>query len=408
MDDATPTGPKQNAGRSGMGRWRRLLIPHLALWILGGAFLRIAVVPAEDCPPVTASQVRTAAEAAGDWLVRGLDEDGRYLYGYDRADDEINGDYNIVRHGGTTMSLYQLAELADDRFFDAAERGLQWLLERTIETGEGATAVADRGDARLGTTAFVVVALTMRRRITGDTSFDDLMRRMGNFMLGQRDGRGGLLALWSPSLGAPVPDIYGPFATGEAVWALAELGATFPGEGWAEAALPTMDYLASGERERREGYLARLPDHWAGYALEALNRSGLDAPYADYTERLTGYFSMRLRFEAQRTGKGINLWVRWFPGPPAGVGTAGEAMGALYQLASREARFAHLAPDIRERLACMGGFMVDRQVQAATATGPRPELEDGAWFYRDYTQVDGQQHVISALLGAALAMEDDS
>jgi len=45
--------------------------------------------------------------------------------------------------------------------------------------------------------------------------------------------------------------------------------------------------------------------------------------------------------------------------------------------------------------------MVERQVSASEAEGlPSPSLAEGAWFYRDYTQMDGQQHVLSALLAA--------
>ena len=369
--------------------------------------IRIAVVPAELCPPATPEQVRAAAAAAGDWLVRGLDEHGRFLYGYDRASDEINEDYSIVRHGGATVALYQLTAQVGERYFEPAESALAWLLELEAETGPDASAIIEPfQDARLGTTAFAIVALLERRSITGDTSHDARLRRLGRFILGQRDASGGLLAFWSRSSSAPVEDAYGPFATGEALWALGELDAAFPGEGWAEAALPTMRYLASGDRERREGYLARLPDHWAAYALESLDAAFVDQELVEYARRLAGYFSLRLRFEAQRRGEGINLWVRWYPGPPAGVGTAGEAMGALYELAERDRRLADLLPDIRERLACMGGFMVERQVDAIVAGQyQRPAATEGAWFYRDYTQVDGQQHVISALLGAARAME---
>jgi hypothetical protein len=389
---------------------RRLLLPHLAVWIVGATLIRIAVVPAENCPPATAGQIEASAIAAGDWLARGIGADGRFVYGYDRAAEEVNTDYSIVRHGGTTVALYQLTERVDRRFLPAAETGLAWMLDRVVDTADDASAVTDVGaDARLGTTAFAIVALTQRRALTAEARYDDLMRRLGRFVLGQRDPGGGLLAFWRWADRRPVPGLHGPFATGEALWALAELDQAFPGEGWGEAAVPILHYLASGERERREGYLSRLPDHWAAYALEALDPQLLDNELIAYARRLAGYFSLRLRFEAQRTGDGVNLLVRWHPGPPAGVGTAGEAMGALYQLAQREARLADLVPEIRDRLACMGGFMVERQVDAIEASSAsQPGLVEGAWFYRDYTQVDGQQHVISALLGAVNALEDDS
>lgn len=385
---------------------RRLLFPHLALWVLGASVLRVAIVPPEICPPATAQQVHTAATAAGDWLVRGMREDARFVYGYDRDADVVNEAYNIVRHGGATVALYQLAAELDERFLAGAESALGWMLERVVDTGAGASAVANpRADASLGTTGFAIVALTLRREITGDPSYDDLMRRFGRFILGQRDGDA-LLSTWDWNTRIPVPGLYGPFATGEALWALAELDQVMPGEGWAEAALPTLRYLASGERERSEGYLARLPDHWAAYALEALDPDLLDAELVAYARRLASYFSMRLRFESQRTGEGINLLVRWYPGPPAGVGTAGEAMGALHTLAIREERLSDLASGMSDRLSCMAGFMLDRQVDVSEAqAGPRPDLTEAAWFYRDYTQVDGQQHVISSLIGAARAIE---
>jgi hypothetical protein len=50
--------------------------------------------------------------------------------------------------------------------------------------------------------------------------------------------------------------------------------------------------------------------------------------------------------------------------------------------------------------------MAARQETSATGAGdPRPRLVEGAWFYRGYTQMDDQQHVISALLAALEVFE---
>jgi hypothetical protein len=146
-----------------------------------------------------------------------------------------------------------------------------------------------------------------------------------------------------------------------------------------------------------------LPDHWAAYALEAAGPARLDDRLVDYARRLAGYFSLRLRIEAQRTGEGLNLWVRWYPGPPAGVGTAAEGMAALWRLATVDSRLADLAPDMAERMACAAGTMAERQVTPAGVVASAVR-EVGAWFYRGYTQVDDQQHVLSGLLGAAQSL----
>jgi hypothetical protein len=384
---------------------RRLVVPHLAVWVLGAAVMRVAVVPPEACPPASAADVESAAAAAGEWLVRNLDAEGRFLYGYDLAADEINTDYNIVRHGGAVMSLYQLAAAGHARFLEPADHALRYLLQRRIDH-EDWSAVAEPGRAaQLGTAGFTIVALVQRRRLTADETHDELMRRLGHFVVAQRELDGSLRAYWDRRTEAPIEGSYGPFATGEALWALVELDNTFPGEGWWEAGEPTFTYLASGRRERKEGYLARLPDHWAAYALGAAGPDRLDDSQLDYVRRLAGYFSLRLRIEAQRTGEGVNLAVRWYPGPPAGVGTAAEGLAALERLAYADPRLEDLREDMVERMACAAGTMVERQVDRAAASAmPRPGLAEGAWFYRTYTQVDGQQHVLSGLLGAADAM----
>ncbi len=329
------------------------------------------------------------------------------MYGYDRATDAVNPDYNIVRHAGTTNSLYQLVVADETQFLPAADRALDYLLEFRIDHDSLAMIIEPGDRARLGVAGFLVAGLAQRRASTGEETYDDLMRALGRFILTQQEPDGSIRAFWDPRTEAPSPDQYGPFATGEAVWALVELDNLFPGEGWWEAADKTLHYLADGSREHKEGHLARLPDHWAAYALEAAGADRLDDELIGYARRLAGYFSMRLRLEAQRTGSPVNVLVRGYPGPPSGVGTAAEGMAALYRLAVTDSRLTDLRTDMTERMACSAGTMVQRQVgEAEAAEEPDPGLALGAWFYRSYTQVDDQQHVLSGLLGAEQAMRE--
>ena len=338
--------------------------------------------------------------------MRNMDPSGRFLYGYDVDEDRVNVGYSLVRHGGTVMALFQLVEAGHDQFLEPAGRALDYLLDRVIEHDDW-SAVAEPGrPARVGLAGFVVVSLVKRRAVTGDTSHDDLLRRLGRFIVSQQQPDGSVLAFWDQAAKAPRPDAYGPFATGEALWALVVLDGLFPGEGWWDAAEPTMRYLADGRREEKEGHFARLPDHWAAYALDAAGPDRLDADLVAYVGRLAGYFSLRLRIESQRTGRGINVAVRGHPGPPAGVGTAAEGLAALARLASVDERLADLLPDMVERMRCNAGLMATRQISEVEARRlPRPELAAGAWTYRGYTQVDDQQHVLSGQLGAVVSIE---
>jgi len=83
----------------------------------------------------------------------------------------------------------------------------------------------------------------------------------------------------------------------------------------------------------------------------------------------------------------------------------GELVATLQ--AGRGWSLADVVENIEERIVCTAGFMVQRQETAATASmWPRPGLVQGAWFYRGYTQMDDQQHVLSGLLSAIPVIEE--
>lgn len=383
--------------------FRRRLALHLSVLIVGGAVIRVGVLPAEVCPPVAFAAVEDSIDEAVHWIVSGMGSDGRYTYGYHRGRDEVNPGYNGPRHAGVTMSLYQAhAFTGSTEALAGADRALAYALQGMF-SHEDFTAWDVLGEVNTGANGLLLAALAIRREATGDRRHDDLMRGLGRFLLVQQFPDGSISGYWHRSTASSDP-IYGTYSTGEASWALALIDHAFPGEGWGEAAARTVDYMAT-DRDRREGRLTRLPDHWAAYTISELRPDLLSDSRMDYARQLAGYFGMRLRFEAQRRGDGVNLGLRWFPGPPAGVGTAGEGIGALWTIAA-DPRLADLGPNIEERMLCTAGFMVERQVTAVEAAGgARPELQRGAWFYRGYTQMDDQQHVLSSLLYARALIE---
>jgi hypothetical protein len=371
---------------------------HLSVLVLGAAVVRVAVVPAEVCPPVSADQVAASISSAAEWLERGVQPDGRYLYGYHRDTGVVSAEYNEVRHAGIVMVLYQVyAATHSPEALPAADAGLQRALGHLIEH-DGWTAWAPPGEVTSGGNALLLAGMVYRREATGDTRYDGVMRGIGRFLVTMQFADGSVSSDWHADFG-PIA-AYSLYSTGETAWALALVDRVFPGEGWGEAAVRTIDYMAT-KRDRVEGRLSRLPDHWAAHALADLRPGLLTDSRIEYARRLAGYFSIRLRFESQRLGSGINLLVRWYPGTPAGFGTAGEGMGALRSLADSDARLSDLVGDMGDRIACASALMVGRQVTPdEAAAAAHPELEEGAWFYRGYTQMDDQQHTITSLLEA--------
>lgn len=373
----------------------------LAIWIVGAIALRAFVILPEHCPPIDVASAHASASEAADWIARAQRPDGSYLYEYDaEANAEIPG-YNIVRHAGVTMSLYQFAAEGDDSYLDTADRGLEYMTDRLYRRDDWAAFQDSNGDLPLGASALMLAGLELRRDATGDTSYDSLMRELGRFMQTLQLPDGGFLQIWRPSLDGPLPGLRSKYATGEAFWALAMLHRIFPGEGWDEPVLAVADYLALRRDTVEDQEFPPWPDQWAAYGFAEMPAANLalSDDHVTYVRSLAQRFGLIVRVEAQRTGEGWSKLVRGRQARAAGLGTWVEALTSLDRLAGAEPRLADLRPKIAERAICSAGMLAERQVSAEEAADAvHPEIEQGAWFTEGITRMDDQQHALSGLV----------
>jgi small neutral amino acid transporter SnatA (MarC family) len=378
--------------------WRAGLTLALLLVLVFGVG-----APPERCPTVSPAELRRSAQAAVDWFVRNQEPDGDWLYEYDAEADSVSPEYNEVRHAGVTMGLYQAAAAGLPRALRSADRGTEWALDRLVER-EGWAAFTYDGRTTTGATALLVAGLAIRREATGEARYDDELRRLGRFLLAQAEPSGAVLAEYDPVRGAPKPDLYSKYYTGEAYWALGLLHRTFPGEGWGRAADRIGAYLA-GSRDEVEGNWPPIPDHWAAYGqAETVAFPGRDEPpltdsELDYAREQAGQFGMQARYLGQLFGP----WggpVRGGYEPRGGwFGVVGEALTSWWLTAQADARLADLRGPLAERSTCIAGLAVEEQAGADDARGAdQPERIDGAWFVDGTTRMDDQQHALAGLL----------
>ncbi|MFV1989747.1 MAG: hypothetical protein ACC652_03270, partial [Acidimicrobiales bacterium] len=236
-----------------------------------------------------------------------------------------------------------------------------------------------------------------------DRSYDELIVDLGRFVVAQQEPTGALLAFWDPQTQSPVPGRYGQFATGEAFWALVRLDMTFPDSGFAASKWLSADYIATS-RDKAEGYQWRQPDHWAAYAFADLSRDEvLSESHIAYLRSQAGDFGLMTRYESQRTNADWNQLVRGHQALGAGVGAMGEGLHGLLRVSQRDARMADLVKPLQRHLACTTDLLVNRQSRSLDPAAR------GAWFSDAVTQVDDQQHTMSALLlySEVLAEEAD-
>jgi small neutral amino acid transporter SnatA (MarC family) len=381
--------------------WRSLLLLAVLLVVAFGA-----IAPPEGCPSVTPADLQRSSQAAVDWFVRNQYADGTWLYEYHRDGDSLTPGYNDVRHAGAVMALYQAAEAGHPSALRAADRGASWALDRLTQRDDWSAVTVD-GTTTTGTTALLVAGLDYRRSATGDDRHDDVMRRLGRFLVGQVEPSGAVLAFYDTGRDRPVGDEYSKYYTGEAYWALARLARTFPDEDFAEAANRIAAYLAT-KRDDKEGHWPPIADHWAEYGMS--ESTPLTSAELAYARRQAELWGGQARWVQQRFGP----WGPAVRGPDVfrggWYGVMNEGFTGLWRIARAEPSLADIQGSIASRATCIAGIAVHEQASAADAASARnPSRVEGAWFFDDgETRMDDQQHALAALLRTQAIVEAGS
>ena len=384
------------------------------LLLAGVAFVAATVVtfgilaPPERCPAPSTAELRGAAEEAVAWFVRNQRDDGRWLYEYDAAADRVSDDYNVVRHAGGIMGLYQAASAGIEGALGSADRGLRWAEDNVVEH-DGWSALALDGRAPAGASALLAAGLAERRLATGETVHDDLLRSLGRFLVTLTEPSGALTAQYDAVAMEPVAGSRSKYYTGEAYWALARLHLAFPDDGFGAAADRIGHYLT--RRDDVEGLWPPIPDHWVAYGLaettmfpERDPERPLTDAELDHARRQAGLFGSSVRWVSQQAGPWGSLvrGTRELRG--GGYGVVGEALTGLWRVAEVDERMAGWRRPLAERATCIAGLALgaqgwqgDRSVDAG--------MTDGAWFIDGVTRMDDQQHAISALLRTEAIVE---
>ena len=232
----------------------RTIIAFVGLTLGAGALAFGAGAPPERCPQISVERTQAAAAATVGWIVDNQRPDGTWLYEYDRVADVEIDDYNIVRHAGVMSALYQAGARGYDGAFDSADRGLAWALDHLVERDDWA-GVTTSNTLQTGTNALIVAALAERRQFTGDTTYDEVLGKLGRFLTSQVEPSGALLAYYDLGPDRPRPDTYSIYYTGEAYWALGRLHHVDPAAGWGAYRRHDGPLHGNGPRRHR-GHLA--------------------------------------------------------------------------------------------------------------------------------------------------------
>ena len=241
----------------------------------------------------------------------------------------------------------------------------------------------------------MLAALAERRLLTGEETYDDEMRGLGNFLTTMQRDNGDFYVSYDPSTHEPDRVTISQYYAGEALWALARLENALPDARYRDAAERAAHFIANDRNDRDFVPVGPLNDHWASYGFAEMVDWPITDAEADYARALYARFQLLTRWEAQKDGGAPYSWTHGPERRAAALGTWVEGQAALARLARADDRLADLRDDTFESTACGAGVLAQRQREASD---PRVA---GAWFTDDESRMDDQQHAISGLLGLA-------
>jgi hypothetical protein len=243
--------------------------------------------------------------------------EGRYVYRYRHPSGPPTDGYNLLRHCGASWAAAEIgrrhADLAPT--LKAAERAMDWLLERHVVAFGDHLCVEEDGVTKLGGAGLAILALVEVDAGRGEARYVDAARGLAGFILDQRLASGDFKHMLGVADGA-VRDFRSEYYTGEALFGLARLAEATGETAWLDAA------LASARKLAAEDYGVKQQSHWMLYALEKMyalsNEPWLHAHAAKIVEHIVTHDAYRARRKstpiACRT-EGLMAFLRMGPGP---------------------------------------------------------------------------------------------
>ncbi len=369
-------------------------------------------------PPLSAATLREAALNGAHYLVAHLAPNGRYIYEHDLTTgvrtDPARGGYSMPRHGGTTYFLAQVYRITKAEWLrEPIERAFAHLADLmargncagTLPDGSDMDCVIDKGEgeAGLGSTALVVVALAEYQRATNDTRYLTLMTKLARFLLYMQRPDGSFRHLYNPVTKQYDDKQMLLYYSGEATLALARMYTITHDLKYAKAAEHGLDWLVDWYDFFVAGFFFG-EEHWTCIAAEAIWPVAQRARYRtfcnNYGEFLRGQQPAAGEFPDEDDLVGAYNVTPFVPPMNTPAGSRTEAMISAYTLGVQAGD-----PDeaLRGQIAATLQYALGQQIRPENDFNVVGDADGGmpASLLDRSVRIDYVQHVCSGMIRAS-------
>lgn len=365
-----------------------------------------------DPGPLTPALLRERMDLGATYLTRHLKSDSSYDYAWNARSGLPESGYNLLRHAGTTYSLFQVYRVTRrPPHYRAAERALEYLrARRRFDSSDRGRCFQLEGDkVKLGGAGLTLLALVEQAKARPDGADWEWMHCLAAHIVSQTDPSGDMASFYTDQGRYRWSSHRSAYYPGEAVLGLMQLYAIDPQPRWLECARRAADFLVH-QRWVAWGIRVHVPlDAWLIQALDRLVAETGDAAYLEYAFAIG-----RAIAREQRRGAGVAPDLQGSPANPGwpsvvATGSRGEALAAAARL---ERRFRPGHDFFLERLKDNTHFALRNQYTAPVLTGiRRPAAAYGGFRSSPadpVIRIDGVQHNLSALIGLLQLLEEVS
>ena len=381
-------------------RFKANLLTILLLGTPVSPVIAFATTSAQD--EITRAKLIAAAKAGGDYLIRMQKADGSFYYLYDPARDLVEPQtYNIVRHAGAILSIFDLYQnTRDTKYLECARRAIVFLKTRFRRSRSGnAEYVLDfDGKAKLGAIGLSLAALAEQLRFDREFADSRSAARLAKMIMSMQRKNGSFEMRYRLQSDDGFESLYYP---GEALLGLIRLFKQTGDRKLLDAANRGIEFLIGSQQK-----LARLPaDSWLMQAISDLCSA---SPREKFAEHAIAIAEVMIAEQYDETDEPVEYAGGFGPGPPRSTPAAsrGEGLVAAYRLARSisDSRGLRIAKSLKS----CARFQLAQQFTPANGGSLANSARAMGGFRESLTsmkvRIDFVQHNISALLGIAEAV----
>lgn len=223
---------------------------------------------------------------AYNYLLNMIQDDGKFVYGYNPLEDTVNESYNTLRHAGSVWSCIVSYDEASGTSVqkEKIDLSLEYLNNTIIKKDDDTYYIVELEDTdiKLGGNALSIIAMCEYIDKFSDTKYLDAVKKLGNGILSMQHSNGSYTHVINVNDYSVVDEYRTVYYDGEATFALCKLYGITKDEKYLNAAKSSMDYFIDNN------YI-QYGDHWISYATNEITKYVDDEEYYEFGLRNIAY-----------------------------------------------------------------------------------------------------------------------